>query len=74
MLYRFLFFGVNSATLSKTSFVSTKCLALRFEKELRMLTLPSSLPQAFSLTHPKGMEGYVFENILVVVVDNVYRF
>ena len=31
---QFLFLGVNSATLSKSSFFSTECLALRFGEEL----------------------------------------
>jgi len=71
MLYRLLFLGVNSVTLSKTSFVSTECLALHYGEELRKIIHPSSPLQAFSLTHQKGMEDSVFENILHVVVDNM---
>jgi len=61
----------ESCYLSKTSFVSTKCLALQFEEELWKLKVPSSLPQAFSLTQPKGMESSLFENIFDVIVDNM---
>ena len=50
MWYSFYSLGVNSATLSKSSFFSTECLALRFGEELWRQTLPSSPPQAFSLT------------------------
>ena len=64
------FLGFNPATLSKTSFVSTKSLALRDEEELRRLILPISPPQAFPLTQPKEIEDSVLKNGLDVVVDN----
>jgi hypothetical protein len=38
----------QSVTLSKTSFVSTECLALRYGEEHWRLILQSSPPQAFS--------------------------
>ena len=71
MLYIFYFLGANSATMSKTSFVSTKRIALRFEEKIWSLILPSYLQQAFSLTYPKEMADYVFENILDVIVANM---
>jgi hypothetical protein len=50
MLYRLFFLGVISATLSKTSFVSTECLALCFGEELWRLILLNSPTKAFLLT------------------------
>jgi len=51
---------------------STKCHDdLPYGEELWRLTLPSSPPQAFSLTRPRGIEGSVLQSVLDVIMDNL---
>jgi len=68
---QFLFPGCQFSNSVQMKLFLYRMPSLHFGKELCRLTLPSSPPQVFLLTRPRGMEGSVLENVLDVIMDNL---